>query len=519
MLNIDLILERNVRRVPNREALIFGERRLTYAQLDAAVNRTAWVLKRLGLEKGDRVGLMSPNTDQFVIVFYAILKLGAVVVPINPRLAPLELAYQLTDSGSKVLVFDPQLELAVGKMSQQDVPTRHYLATLPCNGFEDVATLASNESAEPLDISVSEEDNAQILYTSGTTGLPKGVLLDHHAIIWTGTSISLGVGIREGDRLLHVAPLYHSAELNLFLMAGTLQGCTHVVLPAFEPAEVLKSLESEHISVFFGVPTMYQFLLRQPDLAEYDLDSWRIGMYGAALMPPSVVKELVASLSGVQLFNLCGLTEMGPGGIYLLPHEQMSKLGAGGKPLVNTEARVVDAEMRDVAPGQVGEWILRGETMMKGYWNQPETTAETIRDGWLFTGDLASIDAEGYITLVDRKKDMIITGGMNVYSVEVENAVQSHPAVADCAAIGIPHPDFGETVAILATLRDGQDLTLEQLRNHCLTLIADYKVPRQLFLGAVPRNPSGKILKYQIRQTYTNADQHPPERETSETTI
>jgi len=498
------ILEINARRTPDREALVFGNRRLTYSEFDGEVNRVARVLKKLGVEKGDRVALMSPNTDMFVLSFYGILKLGAIFVSVNPRLAAPELVHQLTDSGTKVFLYDPAVEPVVKEALREEIPTlEKVLPTRPKEGHEDLSSLASKESSDPLLVNIQESDDAEILYTSGTTGKAKGVLLDNHRVVWVGTIISLGVGIREGDSVLHVAPLYHSAQLNLFLTSGVMMACKNVVLPAFDPGEVLKTIEEEKITIFFGVPTMFQFLVDHPDFKKRDLSSLRIAMYGAAPMPTSLVERLVGELPGVQLYNLCGLTEMGPMGIYLKPDEQIRKVGAAGKPIILNEARVVDENMKDVEPGEVGELILRAETMMKGYWNNPEATAETIRDGWLFTGDLATVDEEGYITLVDRKKDMIITGGMNVYSAEVENAVSSHPSVLDCAVIGTPHPVYGETVTAIVTLKPGSELTLEELREHCSKLIADYKVPRKLIIDQVPRNPSGKILKYQLREKYS----------------
>jgi fatty-acyl-CoA synthase/feruloyl-CoA synthase len=347
---------------------------------------------------------------------------------------------------------------------------------------------------------VEESDDAEILYTSGTTGRPKGVLLDHHRVLWVGVGLSPAVGLREGDRMLHVAPFYHSAELNLFLTTGTTLGCTHVVPGVFEPAQTLELLERERIATFFGVPTMYQLLLREPSLAERDLSAWRIGMFGAAPMAPAVIERLVAALPSVELYNLCGLTEAGPGGIYLQPRDLLRKPGAGGKAIPNTEARVVDDDGRDVPAGGTGELILRGETIMKRYWNRPDATAEALRDGWLYTGDVATIDDEGYITLVDRKKDMIITGGMNVYSIEVENALLAHPDVLDCAVVSAPHELYGESIVAVVDAREGAELTLEAIRDHCRPLLADYKAPHRLVLAPIPRNPSGKILKYQLRE-------------------
>ena len=500
MPTIGQILERNARRAPQREALVYADRRYSYQDLDAAVNRASRAIAQLGVAHGDRVALMCPNSDRFVIAYYAVLKLGAIVVPINVRLAVPELAFQLEDSGARLLLYDPELaEVAQGALASTGV---HGLSLAPRPGAEDLDSMAERQSSEPPEVPVDEGDDAQILYTSGTTGRPKGVLLDHHRVIWTGVNIVVGTGLQEGDRLLHVAPLYHSAELDLFLMGGTYLAATHVVLREFTPSAVVSALTAERITAFFGVPTMYQFMLREPRLQQLDLSHWRVGMFGAAPMPPSVVGELAQTLPHLMLYNLAGLTEMGPGGVFLGGEELRRHPGAAGRSILNTEARVVDLDFHDVAVGEVGELVLRGETLMKGYWRNEEATAATMRDGWLLTGDMASVDEEGRITLVDRKKDMIITGGMNVYSVEVENAVVTHPAVADCAVIGVPHAEYGETVTAIVSLCPGCDLTLAQLREHCRPLIADYKIPRRLEITPIPRNASGKILKYQLRKTY-----------------
>lgn len=506
MPSIGEVLARNARRVPDRLALVYESVRMTYRELDDAVNRAARALAELGVVKGDRVGLMAFNSAEFIISYYGALRAGAIVVPLNVRLAPPELAYQLQDSGARLLLYDatlhPVVREALHEVDCQALPllrTDHAVDDLPGPVFFE---RPQDQPADPPAVEVNEWDDAQILYTSGTTGRPKGVLLDHHRILWTGLNVITGVGLREGERLLHVAPLYHSAELDLFLMAGTYLASTHVVMKAFDPGAVIDTMERERITAFFGVPTMYQFMLRHPRFAEVDLSAWRVGMFGAAPMPPSVVTTLAERLPSVTLYNLCGLTEMGPGGVYLGGDDLREHPDMAGRPTLNTEARVVNDAGEDVQPGEVGELILRGETMMKGYWNKPEATAETIRDGWLYTGDLATVDEEGRVKLVDRKKDMIITGGMNVYSVEVENAVITHPAVADCAVIGVPHPDYGETVTAVVELRPGAQLTLEELREHCRPLISDYKIPRRLIIAPIPRNASGKILKYQLREQF-----------------
>lgn len=501
-------LFRNARRVPNREALICGDARYSYAQLDAKVNRAANVLTAACLVKGERLALMSTNTEGFVVTFYAAMRIGLIVVPVNPRMAAPEVTYLLDDSGARALVFAPELvEFAEAARSAAADPPALFLATLPLDGYNDLVSRCADASAEHPDIRVTEEDDAEILYTSGTTGRPKGVLLDQHRLVWTGVNINLGVGMHDGERLLHVAPLYHSAELNLFLNGGMLVGATHVLLPEFEPGSVLQTMQAERITAFFGVPTMYQFMLGHPDFSRSDLSAWRIGMFGAAPMPPATIDQLAQAAPEVKLYNLCGPSEAGPGGISLGPEHMQTRPGANGWAFMNTEARVVDADDNDVAAGETGEIILRGETIMKGYWNKPEATAEALRGGWLHTGDLARIEADGCITLVDRIKDMIITGGMNVYSVEVENALAAHPDVADCAVVGLPHPTYGESIVAVVTPREGSAPTLEQLREHTCALIADYKAPHKLVLGAVPRNSSGKIVKHELRSQLRHGDE------------
>lgn len=494
------VLFRHARRVPERTALVCGAARWTYAELDAEVNQTAHALAAAGLSKGERLALMSPNTEGFVLTFYAAMRLGAIVVPVNPRMAAPEATYLLEDSGASAFVFDPALARTAEQAHAAAVePPSIFLASRRSEKHSDLPTQAAQQPGEDPGVAVTEDDDAEILYTSGTTGRPKGVLLDQHRVVWDGVNINLAVGIGDGERMLHVAPLYHSAELNLFLNGGMLVAAAHVLQPAFEPAAVLQTMEAEHITAYFGVPTMYQFLLDHPDFARRDLSSWRIGMFGAAPMPPATIERLVEAAPGVRLYNLCGPTEAGPGGICLGPDDMLRRPSANGWAIVNTEARVVDEDGHDVPAGNTGEVVLRGETIMKRYWNKPEATAETLRDGWLHTGDLARIDSDGCITLVDRMKDMIITSGMNVYSVEVENAIAAHPDVADCAVVGTPHPTYGESIVAVVTPREGADITLEALREHASTRIADYKAPHRLIIDTVPRNPSGKIVKHELR--------------------
>ena len=480
-------------RCPDREALVFGASRRTYRELGLEVERTAAALAAQGIVPGDRVMLMSPNSDAFIIAVYAVLRTGAILVPANPRNAPPEVAHLVTDSGASAVLYAPALEevAAAGAKQSGAAPM---LLSLPA-----LAELAAGDHP-PVTHVPAEADDALLLYTSGTTGAAKGALFDHHRALWVAINIIGTAGYREGDRTMHVAPLYHSAQLTLILFAGTMLAMTHIVVSAFDPAEVAGLIERERVTVFFGVPTMFQFMLRLPDFTTRDFSAWRVGMFGAAPMPAEAVRALSAALPGVELYQLCGQTEAGPGGIYSGPEDVRARPDASGRYAIpSTEARIVDADGADTGPGEVGELVLRGETIMKGYWNRPEATADTIRDGWLHTGDLAVVDADGYITLVDRLKDMIITGGRNVYSVEVENALAGHPDILDVAVIGVPHPDYGESILAVIVPASGAGPTVESLREWARDRIADYKAPHAVAVHPIPRNPSGKIQKHLLR--------------------
>jgi acyl-CoA synthetase (AMP-forming)/AMP-acid ligase II len=486
------IVATTARRTPDTEALVAGDLRLTYAEFDAEINRWANALADTGVRHGERVLLMSGNSAGFVLGYFAALRLGAIIVPVNPGSAPPEVAHLAVDSGATTMLH--------GEGIAPDVVAG--LALRAVLSLEDLGRDAAGFPDTAPDVVAQETDDAVIVYTSGTTGRPKGVLLDHHRLIWVGVNAMLVVGQREGWRVLHCAPLYHAAQLSLMLSTGSMMSATHVVVPGFEPTAVLDVLERERINYFFGVPTMYQFLLRDPSFAARDLSALKVGVYGAAPMSGELAQQIARALPQVELVQFCGQTEGGPGGIYAPYEDVLANPSASGRlPLPNSEARVVDDADEQVGFGEVGELVLRGETVMKGYWNQPEATAEALRGGWLRTGDMARYDEGGFITLVDRKKDMIITGGRNVYCVEVENAIASHSAVAECAVFGTPHEEFGESIVAAVVLAPGADLDLDTLRAHCFALLSRYKAPHALLvLDALPRNASGKVLKRVLRE-------------------
>ena len=495
-------LRSTANRVPDAEALQFADRTLSYRELDGEVDRYAAALRDLGVVKGDRVCLMSGNSDRFVLAFYAVQRLGAILVPVNPASAPPEVTHLVEDAAARVLLVAPALADRV----PADCPVA-VVALGPVQGYADLVAAAA--VAEPLaeEVEVAESDDALILYTSGTTGKPKGALFDHHRSMMVAMSLIPSLGMRAGDRFLHVAPLYHAAELAIMLVPGTIIGAKHVVLPAFDPAAVLDTMERERITMFFGVPTMFQLMMRVPGASERDLSAWRTGLFGAAPMPAHAVSGLVETWPQVEFMQLCGQTEAGPSGLYSTHEQVVARPDASGRQgVVFTEVRVVDADFEDIAPGGTGELLLRSETVMKGYWRNPEATAAAFHEGWLRTGDVARLDADGYLTLVDRLKDMIITGGRNVYSIEVENALSAHPAVADVAVVARPHPDFGESIVAVVTLGEGADLGVEDVRDHCAPLLASYKIPHDVVVvPSIPRNASGKILKNQLRDLVVGA--------------
>ena len=365
-------------------------------------------------------------------------------MPVNFRLAPPEAEFIFGDCEALAIIFDDVFE-PVMRVMKPRLNNVNYFLSAGSGRFDtfDPLTdvLISGDTDDPGG-PVGEFDESEILYTSGTTGRPKGALFVHHNHMTLVASMSTLIGIRPTDRLLHAAPLFHSAELNLYLNPGTYLGCTQTVVKEFVPTKILSLIEKEKITQFFGAPVMYSFMMKSPDFDNYDLSSVRYYGYGAAPMAAESVKQMITKFKTDRFFCLCGFTEAGPGGIALQPEDQIRKAGTGGKYIVNMESRLVDLEGNTVTEaGVVGELAIKGETIMKGYYKNPEVTREAIKDGWVYSRDLAIMDDEGYITLVDRKKDMIITGGENVYSKEVEDAMFENPKISTAVVIGVPHPE------------------------------------------------------------------------------
>lgn len=486
----------NSRRIPNREAVVDGRRRWTWADIEVYIATAAASMHNYGLRRGDRLTLVCGNSAEFIVASHAASRLGLIVVPANTRLAPPELAHILDDSGAVLVGYGADYEdLAESACAIAS-------STKPCalrDGARHSNLLIDGSGDLMHEDLAGESDDAFILYTSGTTGRPKGVLIDHHRAVWAAMAQIVSLGLRDGDRYLHLTPMYHSGGTT-FLNTTTLLGGTHIIAKSFDPAQTLDLVEREKVSWLFGVPTMYQQILRQGLRKRRDLSSWRIGVFGAASMPASAVEGLLDAFPDVEIFQQCGQTEAGPTGIYSTAAQVRDNPNSSGhiaQPFM--EARVIDADGQITEPGGVGELIFRGEAVMKGYWKKPTATVEALRDGWLRTGDLMRVGTDGSLALVDRLKDVVITGGRNVYSAEVEQAIASHPDVADVAVVGQPDPEWGATVvAVVATVADAS-LTEADVQAYCRQQIADFKVPRSVVFAAVPRNPAGKVQKQKLR--------------------
>lgn len=489
-------------RMPNQKALVFGDYTYTYKELNDEINRYSNGFIKQGLKKGDKVSLFLKNSHWFVICAYAVMKAGGVIVPINFRLTAKELHYIVNQSDSIAVITDgDQTELVKSAIADISIKPIIYSVGEEDEGIVSINGLDTSQTEEP-NVPITAVDDAQILYTSGTTGNPKGALLTHGNVISLNSAQTVMIKLNHEDVYLLVAPAFHSAGLNMILTSCFFAGATVVMMRDFHPLETLKAIEQHKVTLFFGVPAMYNAFFMIPK-GSFDLSSVRGYVYGAAPMSPSMIESAVEYLGSDQFYNACGLTEGGPGGVYLTPEEHKTKLGASGKAMTFMDVRVVNDYMEDVLPGEVGELIMRGESVMKEYYKKPEETAQTFRNGWLLTGDLATIDEEGFITLVDRKKDMIISGGENVYSVEVEQILNGYPGIVESAIIGLPDSKWGEVVTAVIVKKDDIEIDEEDIKAYCRGHLAGYKLPRHfIYVEALPRNVSGKILKYQLRENW-----------------
>jgi long-chain acyl-CoA synthetase len=493
MTNLSLNLSESAAMYPDHPAIRLDDDVLRYAELDDAASRVVTLLREYGVQPGDRVGLMLPNIPEFAIVFYGILRAGAIAVPMNPLLKRREVDYYLTDSGAKVL-FAWHEVAAEAEAGSKSAGTEH----VPVAPGEFRALIAAHEpAADP--VSKDGSDTAVILYTSGTTGRPKGAELTH-AGLNTNQAVSARTLFRIGpdDVVMGCLPLFHVFGLTCGLNTAIANGATLTLIPRYAPAKALEVIARDGVTVYEGVPTMYAAMLGVPGREEYDVSTLRSCVSGGAALPVEVLRGFEEAF-GCIILEGYGLSETSPVASFNHP-DAIRKPGSIGTPIEGVRMRVVDEARQPVQPGEIGEIQIGGHNVMKSYWNNPDATAATIDDdGWLSTGDMARQDEEGYFFIVDRKKDLIIRGGYNVYPREVEEVLYEHPAVAEAAVVGIPHASLGEEIGAAVALKPGTTATPEELRDFVKARIAAYKYPRAVWIvDSLPKGPTGKIQRRDV---------------------
>lgn len=500
-------LHRSVQQDPEGVATIFRGRTRTFAQTAERVSRLAGALRELGAGAGERVAILAHNSDRYLETMLAASWVGAVYVPLNTRWALQEISYALRECGARVIAVDDAFADRAGPLRAQ-VPslaavihTGESKAPDGLLGYEQL--LASAECIE--DARHGGDTPAGIYYTGGTTATPKGVVLSHANLLTSALGCNaLGGLLDPGGRYLHAAPMFHLADGVASLIQSTVGG-SHVIVPGFEPRAVLEAISEHRVTALLLVPTMIGMLVDHPDVAGYDLASVRHVLYGTSPISDAVLERAMAMFPAAGFAQPYGMTELSPIATLLLPtdHDDPRRRRSAGRAAPHAEIRVVDADDRDVPPGTVGEVICRGGNVMLGYWNQPEATKVATRGGWMHTGDGGYLDEQGYLYIVDRLKDMIVTGGENVYSSEVENVIAKHPAVRACVVIGMPDHDLGERVHAVVVAAPGATLDARELREFCKQYIGGYKAPRSAeFVDQLPLSGAGKVLKRTLRQRY-----------------
>jgi len=490
--NLASILVDTAQRHGGRTAYKLDDTEVPWAAIEQGSARVAGLLRAKGVQPGDTVAIMLPNVPYFPIVYFGVLRAGAVVVPVNVLLKGREIAYHLRDSGARVLLawhgFAEEAQRGAQDAGAEVVavaPGELERALAQADPLADVAPRAG-------------DDTAVFLYTSGTTGQPKGAELTHDNLRRNAqVSLETLLHMSEADVLLGALPLFHSFGQTVCQNCAALVGATLTLIPRFDAGRALEIIERDRVTVFAGVPTMYAAMLNHPERDHFDVSSLRLCVSGGAAMPAEVMRAFEEAF-GAQILEGYGLSETSPVASFNHP-DRPRKPGSIGTPIQGVEMKLVDAEDRDVAPGEVGEIVIRGHNVMKGYWNRPEATEEVMGGGWFHTGDLARVDEDGYFFIVDRKKDMIIRGGFNVYPREVEEVLYAHPAVAEAAVVGLPHPELGEEVGAAVALRAGQEVSAEELQAFVKAELAAFKYPRRIwFVDALPKTATGKILKREI---------------------
>jgi len=495
------IVEKNAARFPGKTALCDMSGEFTFSQILEKSRHAAAVFQEQGITKGNPVAIMGQNSFDWVFSYFGALMAGGVVVPVNHKLTAPEVSYILNDSGARLFLFDGTLANVAGNLDT-DIP--RMAIDSRADGFP---SLRTNQGPAFTPVDLSEDDLAQILYTSGTTGNPKGCLHTHGSVVAAGVTGSRAVDLTDTDRMLVAMPIWHSSPLNNWFMGITKAGGTTVLLREYHPLLFLEAVQNRKCTAYFGAPISYLMPLQViPNFAEFDLSSMKAWIYGGGPIAPETVKKLAAAYKSDRFFQVYGMTESGPTGAVLRPEDHGEHAGSiGCQALPGAELKVMKDKNTQADTGETGEIWLKAGSMMTSYLNRPNATKDAFHDGWYKTGDMARIDESGFLFIVDRIKDMIVTGGENVYSKEVEDRIMEHPDVAEAAVIGAAHPDWGETVhAVLVPAKD-KELTDETMTSFLSERLAKFKIPKKFyFVPELPHTPSGKIMKFKLRENLKN---------------
>ena len=490
--NLATFLTHSAEQHGDRTALKLDDAELTYTQLDDASARIANVLAERGIEAGDRVGVMLPNVPYFPVIYYGILRAGGVVVPMNPLLKGREVAFYLEDSDAKLLFAWHDFAEAAEQGAEQ---AGAELTTVKPGEFEQL--VASAEPREDM-VDRDESDTAVILYTSGTTGKPKGAELTHENLRRNVEVSASTLGeFSPDDVVLGALPLFHSFGQTCGLNSSVYAGASLTLIPRFDPSKALEIIDRDKVTIFQGVPTMYSAILGCEDRDDHDVSSLRLCMSGGSAMPVEVMRQFEEQFD-CKILEGYGLSETSPVASFNHPNAER-KPGSIGTPIEGVEMRLVDDDGNEVGEDEVGEIAIRGHNIMKGYWNREDATAEAIKDGWFHSGDMGKVDEDGYFFIVDRKKELIIRGGYNVYPREIEEVLYEHPAVAEAAAVGVADDELGEEVGAAVVLAKDEDMDADELKEYVKEQVAAYKYPRRIwFPDELPKGPTGKILKREV---------------------
>jgi long-chain acyl-CoA synthetase len=500
--NLIEMLENTVKRYPDKEGFIYNDQRLTYKQFNTTVNRIAAGLAIQGVKRGDHVALLLGVQLEFPLTFFALMKLGAIVVPLNTRFKGEELAYEINDSESKVLIVDeeywPFIESVRGQL--KTIGKIFFNGSHAPTGSLPFSSLRENKEDLFTRAELSESDDAAIMYTSGTTGKPKGAVLHQRGLVLTPMLVSDFIQFEPEDKMICCIPLFHITGLSCLMLPPIFGGVACVYMRQFKTKDFLEIMAKERVTQYMGVVNVIWLMVNHPDFDQYDFSSFRMALFGGSPATEEMVRGIFQKLPHLRISVGYGLTECFAITTTTPFEDALRKIKAVGKCLPTVDVKILDDEGHEVPTGNIGEIVHKGAKVFKGYWKKPEATAETIVDGWVHTGDIGKIDDEGFIYILDRKKDMINRGGEKIYSLEVENVISEHPKVLEVAVVGVSDKFLGEAVKVAIVLRPGQTADEEEIKDFCSKRLADYKVPKYVeFLDWLPRNPAGKVIKGDLK--------------------